>query len=143
MADNTFRLRVITPQEVVVDENVNMIVMRSVQGEMGVLPGHADYSVLLEYGQLRIFTISEERYMAVSGGVAEVTAESVTIVTKEALWPHDINLDDVQAQRSSIMSRLESGAPDLDVQKERLKLGRVQVMLDTVAEAMDSVQQDR
>ena len=86
MADNTFRLRVITPQEVVVDENVNMIVMRSVQGELGVLPGHADYSVLLEYGQLRIFTISEERYMAVSGGVAEVTAESVTIITKEALW---------------------------------------------------------
>jgi len=79
-------LRVITPEETVVDEAVDMVIMRCSGGEMGVLPGHQPHAAVLREGTLRIKTGKQERRMAVQGGLATVRDNTLTVLTGEAEW---------------------------------------------------------
>ena len=55
MSKNRLQLKIITPAEIKVDAPVDMVVMRAVSGDMGVLPGHEPRSAALSFGVLRFY----------------------------------------------------------------------------------------
>ena len=55
MADNSFNLKIITPDRVFYDNDVDMVEMKTTEGEIGVLPGHIPMTVLIKPGILTIF----------------------------------------------------------------------------------------
>ena len=87
MPEKKVHLRVVTPEEVKVDEKADMIIMRCTTGDMGILPGHESRSAVLDYGVLRILDGNDERRLAVFGGLAEVKNDVVTILTSVAERP--------------------------------------------------------
>jgi len=130
MASGVFRLRVITPKEVKIDEDVNMLVVHSALGDMGVLPGHDDYTVLLGFGPLRIFNVAEERHMVVLGGTAEIKRDSVTIVTKEARWLHEIRRSDIERELFILEQKIQSNEEDYpELSRDEVLLERAQAMM--------------
>ena len=56
MADKTFNLQIISPTRVFFDEAVDMVEMKTTEGEIGVLAGHIPLTTILEPGVLRIKT---------------------------------------------------------------------------------------
>lgn len=54
MADKTFNLQIISPTRVFFDEAVDMVEMKTTEGEIGVLAGHIPLTTILEPGVLRI-----------------------------------------------------------------------------------------
>ena len=88
-------MRIVTPNEIKFDENVDMIIMRCTTGDMGILPGHEPHSAVLDHGEVRILDDGNERRLAVSGGIAEVRNNVLTILTSLAEWPEDIDRADV------------------------------------------------
>jgi len=64
----------------------DMIIMRSVAGDMGILPGRAPVSLALGKGIMRIIAGEVESRLLVDGGLASVSQDVVTVLTESAVW---------------------------------------------------------
>jgi len=73
-------LEIITRRQVIYSGEVEALVLPAVQGEMGVLAGHADFIVMLKKGDVRLIGGGESRAIAIDGGFAEVSRDRVTVL---------------------------------------------------------------
>ncbi len=80
MADG-IHLKVITPTELVVDEQVDEVVAPGQVGEFGILPGHVPFITTLHSGELKYKIGNSETKVVVEGGVADVRNDTVSILT--------------------------------------------------------------
>jgi F-type H+-transporting ATPase subunit epsilon len=85
LADLHFEL--VTPQKLVMDEDVHMVVVPGTEGQSGIMAGHAPYMTVLKDGdEVAVYRKSgaaPER-IPVSGGFAEVGAGGLTILAEKA-----------------------------------------------------------
>ena len=84
MADLRFEL--VTPEKLVVSEDVYMVVVPGAEGEAGILAGHAPYMTTLRDGEIAIYRNSgaQPERIAVSGGFAEVSDRGLTVLAESA-----------------------------------------------------------
>ena len=123
MADK-LRLKVITPDSLVFDGEVEEIVVPGELGEFGVLPGHVPFLSALFPGRLRFRAEgSGETVFIVHGGLADVKDDTVSVLTDLAERPEDV---DVAAARADIeaVSREIDGLQDEEGPAERAQLER-------------------
>lgn len=83
MADR-IRLRIVTPSGPVLERNVNYVNLPTPEGSVGILADHAPMLCALGRGKLRYRFEEGERCLSVSGGVASVENNEVTVLTEEA-----------------------------------------------------------
>jgi len=130
MATEKLHLRIATPEDVKYDENADMVIMRCITGDMGVMPHHEATSAILDYGVLRILNDGEERRMAVFGGIAQVKDNVVTIVANDAQWPEDIDAAFVESERERMARRSSESATDLELQRDQILMRRTLVQIE-------------
>ena len=73
-------LEVMVRERVVYSAEVESVVLPAVEGEMGVLAGHADFIVMLKKGPLRIRSRTGTQAISVDGGYAEVSGDKVVVL---------------------------------------------------------------
>lgn len=123
MADK-LRLKIITPDSLVFDGEVEEVVAPGELGEFGVLPGHVPFLSALFPGRLRFRAEgSGETVFIVHGGLADVKDDTVSVLTDLAERPEDV---DVSAARADIeaVSREIDGLQDEEGPAERAQLER-------------------
>lgn len=74
------KLEIITRHQAVYSGEVDTLVLPAMQGEMGVLAGHADFIVMLKKGDVRLSGGGESRTISIDGGFAEVSQDRVTVL---------------------------------------------------------------
>jgi F-type H+-transporting ATPase subunit epsilon len=94
-----FQLRIVTPRQAVLDEEVREVTAPGSLGEFGVLPDHITFLTSLEIGALRYRTDGEPQRLAIRGGFAEVADNVMTVLVDDAVFPEDI---DQQAARTDL-----------------------------------------
>ena len=121
---DTLRLEIVTPQATVFSEDVHMVTLPAIEGEMGVYPHHLRLITQLVPGEVIVATDGQERYLAVGEGLVEVTADRVTIVTDMAI-PSD-RIDEAKAEeaRERAASRLAEKISDEEVASVNASLAR-------------------
>jgi F-type H+-transporting ATPase subunit epsilon len=128
------RLRVVTPEGVKFDDDVDMVIMRCETGDMGILPQHEPCSATLDYGVLRVLMGGEERGMAVFGGIAQVLDNVVTILANEAQWPDDFANVKLEEEREEAERRLlEESEDDDKMHSNQILLRRTLVKIEVSA----------
>jgi F-type H+-transporting ATPase subunit epsilon len=115
-------LTIITPRGIKFVEKADMVIMRCIDGDLGVLPGHAPIFTALGDGILRIINDGYEKKLAVFGGVAEIDNTKVNILSTIAQRPEEIDLE--RAERD----RQEAEAAMLEESEEH-QIRRLQVLL--------------
>ncbi|MCL2548833.1 MAG: ATP synthase F1 subunit epsilon [Symbiobacteriaceae bacterium] len=130
MSDKKIHLKIVTPTEVKIDEKVDMVVMRCVDGAMGILPGHMPLSTALDYGIARIMNKDGERRIAVFGGIAQIKNDELVILTNEASWPEEIDLAQAQQERESASESIRMHVDSLAVQRSQVQLRRSLVAIE-------------
>jgi len=130
VAARKFNLRIATPDNVKYDEDTEMVIMRCITGDMGILADHEPTSAILDYGILRIFNDEEERRMAVFGGIAQIGENNVTILANDAQWPEDIDMAFVEAERDRMERRSKESLDDLQIQKDQVLMRRTLVQME-------------
>jgi F-type H+-transporting ATPase subunit epsilon len=109
MPDHTFRLDVVTPDRVVLSEDVVSVVAPGVEGYLGVLPGHAPLVTELGIGALTYRPPrGGESTLAVSGGFMEVARDRTTVLADAAERPEEIDV--ARAQRARERARAAAQA---------------------------------
>ena len=101
----TLRLRVVTPERLLLDEEVDEVTAPGTEGEFGVLPNHITFLSSLQPGRLSYKQGGQVRFLAVSGGFAEVKDNIVTILTDSAEFAEEI---DVERARAALRAAEES-----------------------------------
>jgi len=82
------KLEVMTSHKVLYTGEAEMVVLPAWQGEMGILPGHADFVVMLKAGHIRLVTGGKSETVNVSGGFAEVSHDRVVVLPDAADVAH-------------------------------------------------------
>ena len=77
---NEIHLRVVTPIELVVDEQVDEVIAPGEVGEFGVLPGHEPFVTTLQNGELKYRVGGVEEKIKIEGGLADVREDNVSIL---------------------------------------------------------------
>jgi len=133
MAVNKLHLRIATPESIKYDDEAEMVIMRCITGDMGILPHHEPTSAILDYGVLRIISDGGERRMAVFGGIAQIRDNVLTILANDAQWPEDIDMAFVESERERITRRTQENVDDLDIQRDAVLMRRTLVQIEVSA----------
>ena len=127
----TIRLDIVTPDKVVFSSDVNMVIARATDGDLGILPGHAPLIAGLDIWPVRLLTDEGEKQIAVCGGFIEARPDGVTILAPCATLPQDIDVARAEAARDRAETRLKSQDPDIDMMRAEAALKRAIARLRT------------
>ena len=105
------RLELVTPQRLLVSEDVDEVILPGYYGEFGVLPGHTQVLSILSIGMLRYRKGDETNRVAVGGGFAEVTPDRVVVLADVAEKAGEIDVD--RARKAQ--ERAEAALKDLSM----------------------------
>ena len=123
-------LRIVTPERVLVHDQVDELQIPGAGGYFGVLPGHAPLIALLAVGELWYRKGQTKTYLAVSEGFAEILPERVTILARIAEKAEDIDVQRAEAARQRAEQRLKETGINVDFQRARVSLARALVRID-------------
>jgi F-type H+-transporting ATPase subunit epsilon len=129
-------LEIATPTRLVAAETVDEIVIPGSQGYFGVLPGHAPFLTTLGVGELMYRVGRDERFLAVSGGFAEVRNDKVIVLADTAERPEEIDRARAERARERAERRLSGRSnEDVDFARALAALARALARLSTASRA--------
>jgi F-type H+-transporting ATPase subunit epsilon len=123
MAD-TLKLEIVTPQAVVFSEDVHMVTLPGIEGEMGVYPHHMRLITQIVPGQIIVTRDGEDHYLAVGEGLVEIGDDHVSIVTDMAIRAEQVDEALAEAARERAAARLREKISDEEVATVNASLAR-------------------
>ena len=106
MADK-LQFELVSPEKLLLSEQVGMVVVPGTEGNFGVLPGHALLISTVRPGVIDVYedtTVTERIFVA--GGFAEVTAERCTVLADEAVPVSSLDRGEIEAEAKATESAL-------------------------------------
>lgn len=94
----TLKLEIVTPEAKTYSEDVDMVTLPGVEGEMGIYPMHVPLMTQIIAGEVAVRKDGQDYFLAVGDGFAEVTGERVAILTDMAIRSE--NIDEAQAEEA-------------------------------------------
>lgn len=126
---NSVKLEIITPSKLFYRGYVELIIVRTLEGEEGFMYGHSWACKLLDIGELFIREGSSDedfRVAAVAGGFIDVK-DSIIIYTDAVEWAEDIDMDRVLSEKAKAEDWLvhhEKDADPRDVIKAKIAISK-------------------
>lgn len=90
-------LEIVTPEAKVYSDTIDSVVIPTVEGEIGVLPGHIPLLTQIEHGELRVTKGTVSSLLAVSGGFAQIDGDKVRVLAEHAITEEKIDENAVEA----------------------------------------------
>lgn len=107
-------LDIISQEEQLLNEDVDMVLVPSNMGQIGILPGHISLFASLDEGELIIITSSNHDVFAVTGGFIDVNQDKVTILANSAVRAKNINVKKVEEALIKAQETMENKLSDRD-----------------------------
>ena len=123
----TFLLEVVTPEKLLLSQQVDQIIAPGSEGEFGVLPGHCHFLSTLRIGELHYRVGDLTNHMAILWGFAEVTPKKVTIMAEIAEKAEDIDVGRAQAAVEKAEERLKAGGLPSEVKEAEISLEKARL----------------
>ncbi|NBI06029.1 F0F1 ATP synthase subunit epsilon [Senegalia massiliensis] len=118
----TFDLEIVTPDRKFFEDEVEMVVVRGLEGDVGILKNHTPYVTPLAIGRVKIKQNGKYREATVAEGYLDVTKTKTTIVTDAAEWPEEIDLNRAELAKKRAEERLKRKESDMDAQRAEIAL---------------------
>ncbi|SMC00084.1 ATP synthase F1 subcomplex epsilon subunit [Thermanaeromonas toyohensis ToBE] len=120
----TLRLEVVTPERIVLSTQVDSLILPGALGYLGVLPGHAPLVTHLTPGVVFYRYRGEEKRLAVSGGLVEITGDQVLLLADTAEKAEEIDVERAWRAKERAEQRLKERPPGLDIARAESALKR-------------------
>ena len=112
--DTKINFDFVSPEELIVSSEVDMVLIPAKEGDAGILPNHAPYMTVLRQGIVQVtFDKDNIKSYLVEGGFADVTPDKITILAESSLNLTDINKSALLVELDSIEEKI-TNASDLD-----------------------------
>jgi F-type H+-transporting ATPase subunit epsilon len=123
MAD-TLRLEIVTPEGIAYSEDVEMVTLPGVAGEMGVYPQHVPLMTQMIPGEMIVRKDGRDSFIATGGGLIDVTAKRVAVLTDLAVAADRIDEAKAEEARQRAEARLREKLSDEEVASVNASLAR-------------------
>ena len=122
---SAFPLQIITPEKIFFEGDVQRLIVRTTEGDVGILAKHEKYVAALPSGPVKI-TMADgtERIAALSGGAVKVSPERTAILANAVEWAEDIDVDWAKRSEEDARRRVENSQNQQDLQFAEMKLQR-------------------
>ena len=122
-------LEIVTAERLVLsEENIDMVVAPSVEGELGILPHHAPLLTVLQIGELRLKRGADEQSIIVSGGFLEVLNDKVTVLADVAERSEEVDVAEAEQARARAQEALANkGSGDLEAAYASMRLAALRL----------------
>ena len=125
----TLKLEIVTPQAIVFSDDVHMVTLPAIEGEMGIYPQHERLITQVVPGELLITKDGADTILAIGEGLVEVTATHVSILTDMAIRAEHIDEAAVQEARDRAQARLREKISDEEIASVNASLVRALAQL--------------
>jgi F-type H+-transporting ATPase subunit epsilon len=119
---NSMLLEIVTPERKVYEKEVNMVSVKGVEGELGILPNHIPLVTPLKVAPITIKQGGNIETIAVNGGFLEVRKDKVVILAESAELPEEIDVERAKAARERAETRLQAKQQDIDFRRAEFAL---------------------
>jgi F-type H+-transporting ATPase subunit epsilon len=116
------KLEIITPEKIAYTDEVDMVVVPSKEGMLGILPHHMPLFAALSEGELKIKKGDEEYFLSIGGGYVEVSREKVIILVTKAVHAHELNEAEITKARQKAHEDLKQKLTPESVAAARMML---------------------
>ncbi|SHH82272.1 ATP synthase F1 subcomplex epsilon subunit [Caloranaerobacter azorensis DSM 13643] len=117
-----FTLEIVTPDRKFFEDEVEMVIVRGIEGDIGILKNHTPMVTPLSIGKIRIKKDGEIKEAAIAGGYIEITKNKTTVITDAAEWPEEIDVRRAEEAKKRAEQRLKSGKGEIDVVRAQIAL---------------------
>jgi F-type H+-transporting ATPase subunit epsilon len=126
MLPESIQLIIVTPERQLLRESVIEVTVPGLEGQLGILPGHAPLMTELGIGELsyRMSTSSQPTVLAVISGFAEVLPDRVTVLAETAERAEEIDVKRAEEAKARAEKRLSAGDSNLDWDRANIALQR-------------------
>lgn len=111
----TFKIEVITPQRKVLEQDAEFVMLRTTEGDMGILAGHSPFVAELAIGEMKVKNAGEEVIYFVSGGFLDVSTERTLILADEAMDIREIDVERTKKEAEVAKQKLTKLKEDRDI----------------------------
>jgi F-type H+-transporting ATPase subunit epsilon len=118
------KLEIVTPDGTVYSEEVEMVTLPGVEGQMGVYPRHVPLMTQMVPGEIIVRKDGREYFLAVGEGLIEITGSHVALLTDMALAAEHIDEAKVEEARRRAQARLQEKLSDEEVASTNASLAR-------------------
>ena len=125
MAESTFMLEIVTPEQILLRDEVQFMVAPGAEGELGIMKNHAPLVAALDIGVLRYNNASgTQKKMALSGGFMEVIDNVARVLAETAEHGEDIDILRAKAAKERAERRLQAREDNLNLARAEMALKR-------------------
>lgn len=118
---STYALEIVTPDRKFFDDQVEMLITRTSQGDIGILKGHENMVAPLAVGAIQIKQNDEFKVAACTGGFMTVSGDKVTLITDAAEWAEEIDVERAVAAMERAKARI-ADTHDKHIDMDRAKI---------------------
>ena len=103
----TLRLEIVTPEHRAYSDDVELVVLPAIEGEMGVYPQHIPLITALKPGELVVTKSGKQIHLATGEGFVEITGDKVSVLVDMALQESEIDESAAEAAVKRAEARLK------------------------------------
>ena len=108
----TLKLEIVTPEAKTYSEDVDMVTLPGVEGEMGIYPQHVSLLTQVSAGEVVVRKGGQDYFLAIGEGFVEITGERVAILTDMAIRAENIDEAKAEEARKRAEQRLSEKLDD-------------------------------
>ena len=112
------KLEIISPNKVVYSADIDMLIVRSIAGDLGIMPKHAPLLAGLVPHAMRAMIDGTENLIAVSGGFIQVQPDKIIVLASAAELPIEIDINRAKKAYERAQKRLESFKENPEVKSD-------------------------
>lgn len=125
MAEKTFHFEIITPEKVLISEEIDSLEAPGIDGEFQILADHTPFLTSLKTGQVTYTHSGKKKFISISGGFCEVMPDRSVILAPTAELSHEIDKKRAEAARDRADERLKAkDNTSIDSERARMALLR-------------------
>ncbi len=133
---NKMNLKIITPDKILIDEEVDAVYSKAVDGDIGILPNHIDYMTALDIGVTLYKQDNCCGCISIIGGILQINNNNVTILSDKAELGSEIDLTRANAAKERAEARLKlEEVKDVDHQRAQIALLRAIARISAASQA--------
>lgn len=106
------QVELVSPEAVMFSGEATQVVSRTTEGEIAFLEGHAAFVGALDVGEVQIWTADGVIHVACAGGFVEVSSNTVTVLSDQAVTPGEIDTVAVRGELEAAQVALAANAED-------------------------------
>jgi F-type H+-transporting ATPase subunit epsilon len=109
---STLKLEIVTPEAKIYSEDVDMVTLPGIEGEMGIYPMHVPLMTQVSAGELVARKDGQDHFLAIGEGFVEISGERVAVMTDMAIKADDIDETKAEEARKRAEDRLSEKLGD-------------------------------